>query len=261
MEYGECAFVSLSHLLRMVVLSQRAVDYATKAYELHDPRFHFQLQDTERNLRDLQSLVAERGRTLQAGGSTLDDRSVSGSCTLRIYSALQITFAAAREIAHNASFTQENGQRSEHSSARWRDAARLANSLVTLNAVALLKRQRSAAELVLRSRHHPGWPRKLALTAGEQAMRQAEASAAPEECVALCLREIVDQAYEIARSIVRWLASEGCSDRTESAVFLRQVSAERRMACTGGRSMIASHVRIGAWGFAGDGLLAEWDAT
>ena len=251
MDYEKCAFISHSHLLRMAALSQRAVDYATKAYELHDSRYHLQLQDTERNLRDLQTLVAERGRILQADGSALDDRSVPGSCTLRIYGGLQITFAAAKEIAQIASFIEENRQGSMFSSAGWGEAARFANTLVTLNTVALANRQRRAAELVVRSRHHSDWPRRQVLPQGEQVLRQADGASALEECVALCLREIADQAVEIARSIVCWLDSEGCSDRSvESVLSLRQVSAARPSPSTGVRTLIASQIRTLALDFA-----------
>lgn len=230
MEYEKCAFVLPSHLVRMAALSQCAVDCAIKAYELHDPRIYLQFEDTERKLRDLQSMVARRGRFLQAAGYALDDQSVQGSCTLQIYSGLHITFAAAREIAQNASFIQENRQRMECWAIHSLESARFVNSLVTLNVVALLNRQRRTAELVLGSRHHPAWPRKDPLVAGNQTMRQVDANAALEERVVLCLREIADQAIEIARSVVRWLGGADCSDgANESAVSQRQVREERRM--------------------------------
>ena len=250
MEYEKWAFVSLSHLLRMAVLSQRAVDYATKAYELRDLRFNLQFQDMESNLRNLQRLVAERGRILRAAGSTLDDHSVPGSCILQIYSGLQITFVAAREIAQRASSTWQNGQCRERTP-RWREAARFVNSLVTLNTVALVNRQRSAAELVLRSRDYQGWPAGYAIPAGERGMPQVNADASYEECVAMCLKELADQAFEIACSIVRWPGPEGCSDRPgESAVSLRQMGEQRRIRCTGVSAFIAAQVGAGVLGFA-----------
>jgi len=210
MEYRRRPFVSLSHLLQMAALSQRAVDYATKAYALQDSRFCLRLQDTEHSLHDLQGLVARRGRNLQSTGNTLDDDSVSGSCTLQIYSGLQITFAAAREIAHNALFLEEHRRLSGQSSLRWKQAASFANSLVTLNVVALFNRQLRFAEVVLQARQHPGWPSGPVNHARGQSTRQTDAIAAFEECVLQCLKEIADQAFDIACAIVRWLRSENC---------------------------------------------------
>ena len=93
-------------------------------------------------------------------------------------------------------------------------------------------------------------------------MRQIDANAEPEECVALCLTEIADQAFEVARSIVRWLASEGCPDTTgESAISLRQVSAERWMPCTAMPSLITSNGNMGALGFAQSRFVGESRTT
>lgn len=224
MEYGKRAFVSLSHLRRMAVLAQRAVDCATKAYAPQDTHFCLQLQDAERSLHDLQRLVAERGRNLEGGGPTLDD-SVSSSCTLQIYSGLQITFVAAREISQNALFLRESRPLRGHSPLRWQQAARIANSLVTLNLVALFNKQVRFAELVLQARQHPGWPLNHARVRGT---RQIEATVDFEGCVAQCLREIADQAVDIACAIVRWLGSENYDSTGEFAVSRRCVCSERR---------------------------------
>jgi len=228
MEHRKRAVVSHSHVLRMVALSQRAVDCATKAYELQDSRFCFQLQDAERSLRELQSMVAKRGRNLQDAGCTLDDDSVPGSCALRIYAGLQITFAAAREIAQNALFLKESRQLADHSPLRWQQAARFANSLVSLNAVALLNRQVRLAKLVLQARQHPGWPLDPVMHAHGPDVRPLDANALFESSVVRCLCAIADQALDIAGAIVRWLGSENCADNsTELAGSLRRIGWQR----------------------------------
>jgi len=228
MEFRKAAFVSRSHLLRMVALSQRAVDCATKAYELQDSHFCLQLLDGERSLRKLQSMVAKRGRDLQDAGCTLDHDSVSGSCTLRIYGGLQITFAAAREIAQNAFFLGESRQLAGHSSLRWRQAARSANSLVSLNAVALLNREVRFAKLVLQARQHPGWPLDPVMNAHEQEVPPVDANGSSESCIVRCLCAIVDQALDIASAIVQWLGSENCAGNSAELVgSLRRIGWQR----------------------------------
>lgn len=229
MEPRKRTFVSRSHLLRMVALSQRAVDCATKAYELQDSRFCLQLQDLERSLCELHGIVGARGRNLQDAG-TLDDDSLSGSCTLQIYSGLQITFAAAREIAQNALFLEESREVGDPLRPRWRQAARFANSLVSLNTVALLKKQIRFAELILQSSQHPGWPREAVNQALRRGIRQIDATAAFESCVVRCLCVIADQTLDIACAIVRWLGSENCVESAaESVGSLQRIDSHNRL--------------------------------
>lgn len=228
MEYRNPPYVSRSHLLRMVALSQRAVDFATKAYELQDSRFSRPLQHTERRLRDLQIQVARRGQNLREAGTALDDDSVPGSCTLRIYSGLQITFAAAREIAQNALLPGERRPFAGPSSPRSQHAARFVNSLVTLNAIALLNRQARFAEAVSQARQHPGWPLALASSAHEEGP-SVDTHAAWEGCIVRCLCAIADQAVDIACATVRWLGSESCDRAGELAACRGRIRPEREM--------------------------------
>jgi hypothetical protein len=229
MEYRKRALVSRSHLLRMAALSQRAVDCATKAYELQDSRFLLQLQDLEYSLCELQRIVGARGRDLQDAG-TLDDDSLSGSCTLQIYSGLQISFAAAREIAQNALFLEESREVVNPMLPRWQQAARFANSLVTLNTVALLKEQIRYAELILQASQHPSWPREPVDQALRRGILLIDATAAFESCVIRCLCVIADQALDIACAIVRWLGSENCAESAaESAGSSRKIDSQNRL--------------------------------
>ena len=91
---------------------------------------------------------------------------------------------------------------------RWRQAARFANSLVSLNTAALLKKQIRFAEIVLQATQHPSWPREPVNQAPKRSIRQIDATAAFESCVNRCLCVIADQALEIAHTIVRWLGSK-----------------------------------------------------
>ena len=149
--------VSLLHLRQMAMLAQRAVDCAVKTYELRDPAFTRQLERAEPRLCKLRHLVAERGRSLQASGVSLDADSTAGAAGLQIYSGLQTVYTAAKEITQNTISMLEGAGNDELALPRWREAARAVNSLVTAGVLAVLSEDLRVARIVLKRRGTREW--------------------------------------------------------------------------------------------------------
>src|SRR5258707_7541276 len=98
-----------SHLLRMAMLSHRAVDYSIKAYELGIPEFSRLVRNSEHEWHKVRHMIGERSGVLQNAGIPIDSDSLSATTTLRIYSALRVTYTAATEIARNSVLIAEGG--------------------------------------------------------------------------------------------------------------------------------------------------------
>lgn len=90
-----------SELLAMARLTQRAVDYSIKAYQLGGPEFCRHASNTDEEVHKFQGGIADRGHVLLSLGLLVDSDSRFISSALRICSALQITHAAASGIAHD----------------------------------------------------------------------------------------------------------------------------------------------------------------
>jgi hypothetical protein len=76
--------VSHNHLLRMMSLTQTAVDYSVKAYEFNSPEFSRKALTAEKELRATELSIAHGGRSLLAAGKVMDSTSRAGCCSLRI---------------------------------------------------------------------------------------------------------------------------------------------------------------------------------
>jgi phosphate uptake regulator len=101
MEIEQHIQVLRAQLLEMSKLSQRAVDYSIKAYELGCPEFCQHVRYTEHELRDIHFCLADRCRKLLMAGLPADSDSHFVWSALRICSTLQATYIAAAEIAQN----------------------------------------------------------------------------------------------------------------------------------------------------------------
>jgi hypothetical protein len=196
--------VSRSHLLRMTRLAQRAVDYSIKAYELGSYELCHMVRNTEEELRKLQLSIGDRGRLLRAEGRPVDTTSTAASCTLRVYSGLQVTYSAAAEIAQNTAFLIESGRKTQPPSKMV--TANFVNGLVRLYTVALFSEEIQHARMILQINEGH---RRFDL--GEELIYRNDASARFELAITHCLAQIAEQAREIADTITQRLNGKDCA--------------------------------------------------
>jgi hypothetical protein len=202
-----CYFLR-THLLRMAMLSQRAVDFAIKAHELGAPEVYRHFRKYDKQWRSLQRCIGERGRRLSASGMPVDADSTGADSALRIYSALYVTYTAACEVAHIGSRMVE--RELPIPSGCLGEIAPFINRRVRLCTVALFQRDVRHAQTILHD--YSGWrwcevalgrTRSLHLQkSGEQARYTL--------AIARALGQIAEQAYEIALATPLWLETNQC---------------------------------------------------
>jgi hypothetical protein len=196
------SLVSRSHLLRMTRLAQRAVDYSIKAYELGSFELCHIVRNTEDELCKLQLNIGDRGRLLRAEGRPVDTESTASSCALRVYSALQVTYFAAAEIAQNTMLLLESGRKTQFPSKMV--TTNFVNGLVRLYTVALFDEDIQHARMILKvNEGHRQFDLQLSLREEELNYRN-DARARFELAITHCLAQIVEQAHEIANTLMQW---------------------------------------------------------
>ena len=196
-----------AHLFKMTMLTQRAVDHSIKAYELRDPEFCALICKSDRQWCGVQRAIGNRGRRLLAAGWAVDTDSVLARCTLRIYSALRTTYAAATEIAHNSMMLTGGGQTDK--SEVIRGMGRLVNGLVRQCTVALFEEDSRHAEAILRDDFARRWFERT-LERTECDLRQGSGTESRLElAITRSLGQIADQAYEIAEAFNLWMDGRG----------------------------------------------------
>ena len=192
-----------AHLFKMMMLTQRAVDYSIKAYELRDPEFWRLIHKSDRQWCAVQRIIGNRGRRLLAAGLAVDTDSLTACCTVRIYSALRTCYAAATEIAHNSLMLAEGGQ-ADNSEPIKRMGHRV-NALVRQCTVALFTGKSHLAEAILRDdQRRLGFERTLDGAEKKLLLRTGGPSRI-ELSIARSLGQIADQAYEIAEALSLWM--------------------------------------------------------
>jgi hypothetical protein len=199
METLRHSYLSRSHLLTMAMFAQEAVDYSIKSYELGTPEIHRLFWKYDQEWLNLNRSIADRGRTLIAAGTLVVDGSQKADSALRIFSALQVTYKAAAEIAHSAALMLELERRP--ASPQLGELGHFVNGLVRLCTVALFKKEVRHANRVLfdyRGRHQ--FKMTLCRTLYDL-IRKKEAQARLELAIAGALEQIAEQAYEIAQAL------------------------------------------------------------
>lgn len=199
-----------SHVLRMAMLSHRAVDYSIKAFTLGKPEFGRLAIDSQHEWREVQGLIGGCGRVLVGAEALVDLESQFARSTLQIYSSLRLTYAAATEIAHNSILIREGGQSLR--SKELRPMGRFVNGLAALYTVALFRMERRHAMAIL----NYGYPWRrfdmtLSLLRGSL-LHQTGAQARFELAIACSLGQIAHQACEIAEALKSCLDGEGCPE-------------------------------------------------
>jgi phosphate uptake regulator len=136
-------------LLQMSRLSQRALDYSIKGYQLGSLDFSRSVLSTESELEQHHHQIKEICRKLAAQKVTDSSDSRFVLIALRLSSALLTIFRAAVQIAQDTPALLESDRMPRH--AALCTLGDLVNSLMRLCLVALFKQEVSYAETVLQS--------------------------------------------------------------------------------------------------------------
>jgi hypothetical protein len=200
------SYLLRTHLLRMAMLSQRAVDFAIKAHLLGAFEVYRHLCKYDKEWRCLQRCIGERGRKLHVSGMPFDADSTGADAALKIYSALYMTYTAACEIAHIGSRMVE--RESQTPSGRLREIASFINRRVRLCTVALFQKDLHYARTILHD--HPGWRWcELALCHTHSLlMQQSDEQGRYTLAIASALGLIAEQSYAIAQATPLWLEAD-----------------------------------------------------
>jgi len=197
-----------SQLLKMSWLSQRAVDYSIKGYELGKPEFSREVLSKDQEFRDLRLSIIDRGRMVLPKGMPVSTDSRFTCSALRICHAFQSTYDAATAIAIETAHGYEDSRRIE--SPVVLDLGQFVNSLVRLCTVALFNEDLRQARLALRNAQGRLWF-NLSL---RQAQRELGARPEPQANFELAIVEnlsrIAERSYEVAHETAMWLEGADC---------------------------------------------------
>jgi phosphate uptake regulator len=192
-----------SELLAMARLTQRAVDYSIKAYQLGEPEFCRHASNTDEEVHKFQRGVADRGDVLLSLGLLVDSDSRFVSSALRICSALQITYSAASGIAHDTMLSLK-GERVAVSP-EIEEMGKLVNCLVRLCIVALFNKEIQPAKTVLQCDGTGQWVDLAVYQLCRGPIQRSNAQARFELAIHKNLDQIAEQTHEIADAITFWL--------------------------------------------------------
>ena len=199
MEIQRQAPVLRTHLLKMTMLSQRAVDYSIKAYELGNEELYQLAHHSDHEWHEVQQSIGNRGRALVAAGTPIDADSLIACCMLRVYSGLRVTYTAAAEIAQNAMMIVDRKRSAQYSNLL--EMGRFANNLVRLCTVAIFKREIQHAKTIVQNRAGRQRFDLLMSNTVDFLKHRRCAHAGFELAIAKSLGQIAEQAYEIAEAL------------------------------------------------------------
>jgi hypothetical protein len=206
MKMKQHSYFLRTHLLRMAMLSQRAVDFAIKAHELGASEVYRHFRKYDKKWRSLQRCIGERGRSLYASGVPVDADSAGANSALRIYSALYVTYTAACEVAHIGSRMAERNL--VNPAECLGEVAPFINHRVRLCTVALFQKDMRHARTILHD--HLGWRWcELALCRTHSLLMQKSGEQARYTlAITRALGQIAEQAYAIALATPSWLEND-----------------------------------------------------
>ena len=214
-------------LLRMSRLSQRAVDYSIKGYELGRPEFSREVQSTERELRNLRLSIADRGRMVLPIGMPISVDSRFTCYALRVCNALQSTYNAAAAIALETIRGLENGRRIEISVVG--EMGQFVNSLVRICTIALFNEDLHRARTVLRNDGGRRWFSQSLRQAQAELAQRSGSEAGCELAIVENLHQIAERSYEVAHEIAFRLEGQDCFNPARRRTpFLKDISRAMR---------------------------------
>jgi len=197
-----------SQLLKMSRLSQQAVDYSIKGYELGRPEFSREVLSKEQEFRDLRLSIVDRGRMVLPKGMPISADSRFVCSALRICQALHCSYSATYAIALETIHGHEPTRRVESSIVL--DLGKFVNSLVRLSTVALFNEDLQYARIALRNAQGRLWL-NLSL---RQAQRELSSRSKPQANFELAivenLSQIAERSYEVAHETAMWLEGADC---------------------------------------------------
>jgi phosphate uptake regulator len=195
-------------LFKMAKLSQRATDYAIKAYESARPEFSRLVLDARVELSSLEGSIAVQGQGLLAAKLPSASDLCFVKSAMRIGRALRVTYAAATEIAQSVMLASRS--RTALPSPELQDIGLFTNSQVRLYTVALFNREIHHAKQVLNN-NTAAQRRGAALYRPLKDLAARATTLTPFELSTIrSLGQIVEQAHEISEAIIVWLECRDC---------------------------------------------------
>jgi hypothetical protein len=186
------------HLLEMSRVSQRTIDYSTKADRLGRSELYIYFRDARLDLDDCHREIARLSQQLLAMEQISRSDRIFVRSTERIANCLREACSKARGIFRSTMLLRRDSRSLER--AKFIQMGDAVNGLVRLCVVALFKKEVKHAKTVLDS-YRREW-RSLAEppSGSETGMELAIAQDIAED-----LDEIANQVHEMARAIVFWL--------------------------------------------------------
>lgn len=203
MTFQEDIQVLRLHLLGMSRLSQRALDYSIKGYELSNPDFCNHAGGTDHEIKKLyrQTKYLCLKLTIKRVNSPSDIRFVLAA--LRVNRALYKTYRAAIHIAKTTLLVLANNSMTTCSVLD--QFGELTNGLMRLCVVALFEKELSYAEKVVQSQGVWRQCEMIFDHLPHGADRQLEAAEVHALAITRSLGVVAKQAHEIADAILFWL--------------------------------------------------------
>lgn len=190
-------------LIKMSRVSQRALDYSIKGYQLGSPEFSNSVRTTECELEQHHQRIKDICRKLATRKVTDSSECRFVLIALRLSSALRTTSRAAVQIAQDTPSFFESSRMPKH--AALCHLGDLVNSLVRLCIVALFKQEARYAETVLQSQ--AVWRRCEFVfeSTHEPDYQTTDEEDTFEPAIARSLSTVARQAHDMADAIVFWL--------------------------------------------------------
>jgi Na+/phosphate symporter len=207
------------HLLAMARLSQRALDYSIKGYELRSLEFSRQVNEADFELEGHYRRIKQLSRELTNAGVAKPSDSRFALAAASISTALHLTYTAAAAIAQDSMRLLESS--GIHECAALDRMVQLVNGSIRLCIISLFQKDAAHARTVLRHQDSLRFRELTSSVLHPHIDRWAGAQGDFERSVIRSLGEVAKQAHEIADAILFWL--EG---KPGAAVEGRHISLE-----------------------------------
>jgi Na+/phosphate symporter len=195
-------------LLAMSRVSQRALDYAIKGYELRNLDFARQVPAVNSELEGRHRQIKDLSRELMSGSSSNPSDSRFAFAAASINTALHVTYTAAAEIAQDSLRLLESS--GIHGCAALERMGQLVNGSMRLCVVALFQQDAAHAKTVLRRQEAARLRELTSIGLHPHIGRWAGAQGDFERSVIRSLGEVAKQAHEMADAILFWLEGKSC---------------------------------------------------
>ena len=202
--------IQLLHLqlLAMARLSQRALDYSIKGYEMRNLDFSRHVRTADREIEEHHRRIKELSRELMnaAGSKPSDSRFAFAAASIN--TALHVTCTAAAEIAQDSiRLLESSGIHGCEALARM---GQLVNGSMRLCIVALFEKNAAHAKNVLQRQESLPLRELMSIGLHPHIDRWSGAQGDFERSVIRNLGEVAKQAHEIADAILFWLQEKSC---------------------------------------------------